>query len=348
MRILIVGAGLAGITLAHELEEAGIEFSLIDPGYNVSSTIAGGIINPLVFRRMTLSWRAEEMIDFADRFYAKIEKLLNQQYYHAVPIRRFFASEQEAGYWQKKQSLPVYNSFMLQQQESDLHFQSALNQFGTGVVSKTGYIEAARFIADNQHFFESNGRLEKHAINYNDIDPESATYQGITYDYIVFCEGKDVVKNPWFRHLPIQPTKGEVLTIESDALSQHESLNRKCFMMPIGGNAFRVGSTYVWETDNTTITPEGRALIEENLASIIDQPYTVTHQVAGVRPTVPDRRPIFGKHPMFPKLVIANGLGTKGYMIAPLLMHELTLHLSKNSELHTEVLLERYQKANVK
>jgi glycine oxidase len=348
MQILIVGAGLAGIALAHQLQEEGIDFRILDAGNNVSSSIAGGIINPLVFRRMTLSWRAPEMVDFAHHFYEKIEGKFNQTYYHSVPIRRFFASEQEAGYWQKKQLLPDYAPFMQQQTDKDLHFPSKLNQYGTGVVTQCGYVEAARFIADNLSYFDNLGVLSTGPVDYAEIDAVAGTYQHELYDYIVFCEGKDVAKNPWFGYLPIQPTKGEVLTIESDHISQQESLNRKCFMMPIGGNAFRVGSTYVWETDNTEITHEGRALIEENLTSIVDQPYRVTQQIAGVRPTVPDRRPIFGKHPDYPKLVIANGLGTKGYMIAPLLMYELIRHLTQAIPLHTEVALSRYQRSNVK
>jgi glycine/D-amino acid oxidase-like deaminating enzyme len=82
----------------------------------------------------------------------------------------------------------------------------------------------------------------------------------------------------------------------------------------------------------------------ENIASVTSAPYTVVEQIAGVRPTVTDRRPLFGKHPDFPKLVMANGLGTKGYMIAPLMMKELLEHLMSGTEIHPEALISRFDR----
>jgi glycine oxidase len=89
-------------------------------------------------------------------------------------------------------------------------------------------------------------------------------------------------------------------------------------------------------------TAEGRITLDENLRSLIAEPYEVTDHVAGVRPTVSDRRPLMGKHPKYRKLVIANGLGAKGYMLAPLLMHELAEHLLEDKALNPETRIERF------
>jgi glycine/D-amino acid oxidase-like deaminating enzyme len=40
-----------------------------------------------------------------------------------------------------------------------------------------------------------------------------------------------------------------------------------------------------------------------------------------------------GLHPEYPKIAIANGLGAKGYMLAPLLMNELVQHLFEGKEI---------------
>jgi glycine/D-amino acid oxidase-like deaminating enzyme len=60
-----------------------------------------------------------------------------------------------------------------------------------------------------------------------------------------------------------------------------------------------------------------------------------------MRPTTFDRRPFMGKHPEFDKLFVFNGLGTKGYMLAPLLSAELCNWIEGKSELHPEVTLDR-------
>ena len=206
------------------------------------------------------------------------------------------------------------------------------------------YVDSVPYYEAQRTWFIDRGLLESAELNYADIDPETAAYKGETYDYIVFCEGKDGKTNPWFGYLPLQQTKGELLTIHAPSVSQKELLNRKCFMLPVGNDQFKVGSNYEWDTDNAVVTAAARALIEENLKSVTGEPYEVTDQAAGVRPTVTDRRPLVGKHPDFPKLVIANGLGTKGYMIAPLLMKELADHLTEGKALHPEADITRFKK----
>ncbi len=344
MKVLIIGSGLAGTCLAHHLLAKGMEVKIIDKGVNLSTKVAAGIINPLVFRRMTLSWRVAEFIPAADAFYESIGKQLNQTFRHPIVIRRLFASEQEAGFWQTKQHLPEYSAFMTEQTEADRLFPSPQNTFGTGLVKGASYVDSVPYYEAQRTWFIDRGLLESAELNYADIDPETAAYKGETYDYIVFCEGKDGKTNPWFGYLPLQQTKGELLTIHAPSVSQKELLNRKCFMLPVGNDQFKVGSNYEWDTDNAVVTAAARALIEENLKSVTGEPYEVTDQAAGVRPTVTDRRPLVGKHPDFPKLVIANGLGTKGYMIAPLLMKELADHLTEGKALHPEADITRFKK----
>jgi glycine/D-amino acid oxidase-like deaminating enzyme len=67
------------------------------------------------------------------------------------------------------------------------------------------------------------------------------------------------------------------------------------------------------------ITDEARKELREKLAILTDASYDVIDQNAGVRPTTMDRRPLIGQHEVFSGLYVMNGLGTKGYMIAPLI-----------------------------
>ncbi len=343
MKILVVGSGVAGICLAHELLQADCEVQLIDNGKNVSSAVAAGIINPIVFRRMTLSWRVSEFIPFAYKKYREMELKTGTSFLHPLVIRRLFASEQELGFWKKKQDLPEYSDYMETLTEEDLNFPLEQNTFGTARVKQASYVDAKGFIQANREYFRSKGLLSEENFNHDELDPENGIYKGTKYDYIIFAEGKDSNYNPLFGYLPIQQTKGEVLTIQSETMYSAESLNRKCFLLPLGNNTFKVGSTYVWDTDNTIPTEEGFQTITENLKSISKEPYEVLEHHAGVRPTVLDRRPLLGIHPKYPKLVIANGLGAKGYMLAPLLMNELVRHVLHGEEIAKDSHINRFE-----
>lgn len=344
MKVLVVGSGVAGICLAHELLQEGCDVQLIDNNRNVSSVVAAGLINPLVFRRMTLSWRVSELLPFAYQRYREIEQLIGVSFFHSLGIRRLFASEQELDFWKKKQELPEFKEYMELLTDADLSFPAEQNTFGTARVKQAAYIDTIPFIEGNKTYFKKTGVLREETFVHADLDPQTSIYKGESYDYILFAEGKDAKTNPLFSYLPVQQTKGELLTIQSDEIYAMESLNRKCFLLPLGNGQFKVGSTYVWDTDNTDPTEEGKQTIAENLRSVTSGSYEIVQHRAGVRPTVPDRRPLLGKHPEFPKMAILNGLGTKGYMLAPLVARELIDHLLHETKLNPECNIARFQR----
>lgn len=345
MRILIVGGGVAGISLAFGLKKRATDVTLVDNGKNVSSSVAAGLINPLVFRRMTLSWRLAELMPFATQFYRELEQTLDVSFFHEITIRRLFASDQEREFWLKKQELDDFQPYMEMLTYEDLNFPLPENTFGTGRVKQAYYVDTESFLTSALNRLKRENALIQEDFDYNQLQPVDGTYKGETYDYIVFCEGKDGKYNPYFSYLPLQQTKGEVLTLRSKEISQAESLNRKCFLLPTGNEQFKVGSTYVWNTDNSEISETGKNTILENLKSITSLPFEVIEQRAGVRPTVLDRRPLLGKHPEFPQLVFANGLGTKGYMLAPKIMDEVIQHILNNRELNPECSIARFNLA---
>lgn len=339
MKILIVGGGITGTVLALRLLERNVQLTLLDSGKNECSAVAAGILNPLVFRRMHLSWRVEEFFPEAKQFYRKY----CPEAWHDLAIRRLFPSEQERIFWLEKQQLPVFSDYMKTLDAADDSYDSESNTYGTGQVKQAGWVDTELWFEKANALVKAQGRIVREEFDYAALRPETAEYKGESYDLIVFAEGKGIRKNPWFGHLPLVPTKGELLTIESDSLPENEELNRKCFVLPIGNKRFRVGSTYEFNTDDTIVTEMNALKIRENLKSITKEPYIVLAQQAGVRPTVPDRRPLLGKHPEYPKLVLANGMGTKGFLIAPKLMEELTEFLLDGKALDPECLLERFQ-----
>ena len=140
----------------------------------------------------------------------------------------------------------------------------------------------------------------------------------------------------------MEQTKGQTLTIKSPDLPEDESLNRKCFVLPLGENTFRIGATYEWNDETLTTSEQSKNLLLEHLSVLGDFQLKIVDQSVGVRPTVLDRRPIMGQHPEHSKLFIFNGLGTKGYLMAPTLAKDMCAFLLEGKELDKEVSLKRF------
>jgi flavin-dependent dehydrogenase len=71
-KILIIGAGLAGSSLAHRLLQQEHYVTIIDKGENVATSVAAGMVNPMVFRRTNKSWRLDEFLPEAKEFYLSL------------------------------------------------------------------------------------------------------------------------------------------------------------------------------------------------------------------------------------------------------------------------------------
>lgn len=338
---LVVGAGVAGISICKQLITRGHRVTLIDSGINRSSVIAAGLINPIVFRRMTKSWRVDEFLPYATKFYSELSEECKEQFLFPIDIRRLFSSVQERNFWLEKQEKDGYKDYLHIVTDSDNTYSLAKNEFGTGRLKQGYYVSTISFLELSKKWIALSNQVICEKVDYADVDPETVSFKGTRYDGIVFCEGVEARHNPWFENLPINDTKGETISIRSTTIPEGESLNRKCFTLPIGNHEFRVGATYDWNTYNDDITEEGKKQLQEMLAYITDQPYTIIDQKAGIRPTTIDRRPLMGTHHIYKNLFVFNGLGTKGYLLAPLLSKELVDHILDDSPLYKEVLVSR-------
>ena len=79
------------------------------------------------------------------------------------------------------------------------------------------------------------------------------------------------------------------------------------------------------------------------MRELIAFPFETLSQEWGMRPTTPDRRPLLGVHPEFDKLIVFNGLGTKGVSLAPYFSEMLVHWLENKGTLIKEVDIKRYK-----
>ena len=81
---------------------------------------------------------------------------------------------------------------------------------------------------------------------------------------------------------------------------------------------------------------------QEKLKQFINCEYEVIDQIAGMRPTVIDRRPLVGQHSKHKQLFVLNGLGTRGVMIAPYVAKQLFNFIEKGLRLDAEIAINRF------
>jgi glycine/D-amino acid oxidase-like deaminating enzyme len=341
-KILIIGAGLAGTSLAHELQRAEQQVTLLDKGENHATAIAAGMVNPMVFRRMNKSWRLDECMQDAVPYYLKLEEKFQKKLYFPITIRRMFSSLQEREFWEKRQELDEYKSYLKTIFEEDNNYSKATNEFGSGRLNQAFWIDASTYYEENRTYFKSQNALLDEEFDLTHFDATTGTYKGVTYDKVVFCCGYLNKYLPFFTNAPVEQTKGQTLTVESINLPADESLNRKCFVLPLGDKTFRIGATYEWNDETLTTSEKSKDLLLEHLSVLGKFSIKIIDQSVGVRPTVLDRRPIMGQHPEFNKLFIFNGLGTKGYLMAPTLAKDMRAFLMEGKELDNEVSLNRF------
>tara|TARA_B100000508_G_scaffold141096_1_gene146822 strand:+ start:42403 stop:43476 length:1074 start_codon:yes stop_codon:yes gene_type:complete len=343
-KVLIVGGGLSGICLAHQFEERNVDFRIIDQGVNESSAIAAGMINPMVFRKMVKTWRGDDLIPYLKNFYPKLEQKTGQRFFFSRKIRRVFSTQDEHDFWVDRLKDPAYEEYIHELEDSDPTPDYVLKKYGDGWVKSPGYVDAKLFIKANHDYLITKRKLNIQNFDFQSLDPENASYKCEQFSHIIFAEGYRGKFNPFFNYLPLQQTKGEVLTVKSDAFRKDEILNRKCFVLPLEYGGFKLGATFSWDTTDTKPTEHARTQLLDQYDQLSKAKIEIVDQEGGIRPTVTDRRPLIGKHPEKNNLFVFNGMGTKGYMIAPYFSEHFVNFLLDGAKLDDEVDIQRFYK----
>jgi len=346
---IIVGWGLAGVVLAWQLYFSNKKFKVFDNEDQNSSKVAAGIVNPIVFKRMTKSWRSNELLPYSFDFYTKIQDLTGKEFLQPKSIYKIINSLEEENNWSVKMGDDNFEEQISFVDKNEIipHINAP---YGFGKVKTYGNIDTELFISSSKEFFKKKEiEFFNEKFEYDKINLEEKSYRNFIYfSEIFFCEGVGIKENPFFNYIPFKPTHGEILTIESDDLKIKNIINKNIFILPIKDNIFKVGATYNWELEENITTESGKNELIEQLNNFSDFTYKIIAHQAGIRPTVSDRRPVLGSHHQHSFLYIFNGLGTKGVMIAPFVSELLLNHVYLKKEIEKEIHVNRFYKKHFK
>ena len=340
---IIVGCGLAGVNFCELLFQNNNSFVVFDNSSQQSSTVAGGLYNPVILKRFTSVWKSEEQLKLVSEVYSEIEKKINRKLDYKLPVRRVFHSIEEQNNWivaSDKQGLSPYLLTTLIKNNNP-----CINApFGLGEVNYTGRVDTPLLISEYKELLRGNNQLLEESFYYDSIDllDNKVLYKDITAKHIIFSEGYGLHQNPFFNTLPLKGTKGELLTIYAPDLKIDYVLKSSAFLIPYGNDKYLVGATYEWTDKTNKITEKAKKELLEKLDTMITCSYEIIDQYAGIRPTVIDRRPLVGTHPKYKTLHVLNGLGTRGVMIAPYVAKSLYDYVEKGLELDQEIDIKRF------
>ncbi|WP_439152852.1 NAD(P)/FAD-dependent oxidoreductase [Winogradskyella sp.] len=340
---IIVGCGLASIAFCERLRANNKSFIVFDDSSQKSSLVAAGMYNPVILKRFTEVWKAKEQLDIALPVYKKIENDLNIKIDHKIQLLRRFTSIEEQNMWFTASDKPNLEPFLSTQLLKNYN-TNVDAPYGLGEVLHSGRIDTEELIKSYKCFLEEKDCLLHDTFKHNnlDINKSNVQYKDFTAQHIVFAEGFGVKKNPFFNSIPLNGTKGEVLTIKAPDLKIDFGIKSSVFIIPIEKDTYYVGATYNRKDKTQLPTDDGKNELLTKLKTFITCNFEVINHEAGVRPTVTDRRPLIGKHPEYNNLFVMNGLGSRGVMIAPYVAKKLFNFIENGDPLDNEININRF------
>jgi glycine oxidase len=299
--------GLAGCCLAWQRHFRGEAFTWEDddrPG--AASKVAAGLINPVTGKNFSPSWRIAEFLPEAEVFYARVGELLGKQLWFPLPVWRLVADSE----WAKVGSkLEEAEPWIERIEEEVPGWNRAIVLKGGGRVATREFCEGTRA------FFADKGSPASNAAAR------------------VLCEGAaGLMAGRLGRH---RCAKGEILTVRAPWTNDRMLIGGGGWLVPTGGDTFKVGSTYVWDRLDGEPTPEGRAKVEKIARLLGGEDFEVIAHDAGVRPIVRKSQPVIG--PLDDGRVVFNGLGSKGSLYAPGVAARLTAWLAGETEIEVDL-----------
>lgn len=344
---LIVGQGLAGTFLAFQLIQRGKSVLVVDKGLKFSSSrVAAGVINPIVLRRFTITWRAKEFLAYNPSFYENLDNYLGEQFHFNIPLKKLISSKDEMDFWQHRYEKEGVSDFIHKElTDVDQSMQPA-ESFKVGLVKQASWLNISELLpAFRKNLIQHESLLEE---EFDFSELKESSYKAITFNKIVFCEGARGKYNPLFKDLPFSLNKGQLITVKNTTLPADSILKKKVFILPTEENIFKIGATYSWKWDTSSedaahnIEPDKTELLESHLKEMTKASYELLKTETGIRPSIKDRRPVIGRHPDRENTFIFNGMGTRGCFMAPLLVEEFIDYAENDEPLDVEVDINRF------
>ncbi|MGO3181305.1 MAG: NAD(P)/FAD-dependent oxidoreductase [Aequorivita sp.] len=339
---IIVGLGIAGISLCEQLQKNNKSFIVVDNGEDGSTAKSGGVFNPTVLKRFTAAWNASYFFPVAKNFYRHLSEKLNDNIFQETPVLRIFKSVEEQNNWSVASDKRELQHFLSSDFLKNTN-PAVQAPFGFGGVMGTGQIETIKLLSNYRNSLNAEKRLLAEVFQYEMVQQKEnkVFYKNISATKIIFAEGAKVIDNPFFPKHAITGNKGQYLVIKALDLKMTSLLKGPVYVIPLGNDTYKVGATYSRDDYSLHPTEGAKDEILAKLKTFISCSFEVLEQTVGIRPTTRDHRPLLGAWEENSNLIFFNGLGSRGFLMAPLLAEILYNHLENDVPLSKEMDIRR-------
>ncbi len=328
----ILGAGLAGLTIADKLADHGLKVAIVDP-----NSIAGGasgvpvaLVNPATGRYSSMAWNGVKGYNSIVETLEKIQSTTSTTIYTRPGIIRpapnreyaekmrdtFIKTNWPKGwvYWLEKEELQTkypnlgcVDGGIWLPLDLNVYMPRFLEAYKDYLVTK-----GVRFYLGNKYKLDFEGKWRVLISNGEHIQ--------ILSNSLITAAGINSKNIDQWSFLPLHPVKGQVAIIETDTPFPYQStVYNSGYALKYGTNKIIAGSTYEHTFEHTTPDQKGKNRIIENLKYIL--PDIENHILnielwSGIRASTPNRLPILGRHPHIDRSFIFTGFGSKGLLFS--------------------------------
>src|SRR5205085_11542033 len=153
-------------------------------------------------------------------FYQRAEAETGERFFARRPMVRLFRDDRERAVFADRAGTEfrgLVNPSALQLDES--WFAAP---FGGFEMTAAGQLAVGRYLDASRAHFSRAGDYRTGDVRTTDVELEPGGVRlprfGAAARAVVFCQGTGGAENPWFRHVPFTPAKGEILTLRVPGL----------------------------------------------------------------------------------------------------------------------------------
>lgn len=352
MNITVVGAGIVGCSIAHELASRGARVQLIDPrGVAQGATRASaGILAPHIEGHIPeLHKLAARSLAMYDDFIGRVERDSRRsiEYGRNGTLQVALDDDEAAVLANDAQTLARNRiEHSLADRDSARRMVPALSEHTTSalLVPSHGYVAATALTEAVADAALARGvRLITAPVRR--IEGGATTARAITDDQIIESDIVVVASGSWpvpsrpSEGPAIKPIRGQLVQLRCDAvLAPHVIWGRECYLVPWSDGTVLVGATVedVGFDERSTAGGVSRLLTAAiDLVPALERAQFEEVRV-GFRPRSVDELPIIGRSDTMPRVFYAVGHYRNGVLLAPLtaaLVADLILEDKERAEL---------------
>lgn len=342
---LIIGQGIAGTLLSRELMLAGSRVVVVDDGNAAAaSKVASGVITPVTGKRLVRTWLADTLLPYAYDYYTEMGGALGVRVLRQLDVLDFHPSQERSSAFSDK--LAEESQYLHRTTDEAQWSDYFRFNYGIGVVAPCLLVDSGLLLEAWRRQLAASGSLLEERFGWEkcEVSASGVVYKDITAAKIILCDGTASVNGPYFNMLPWSKDKGEAIIASIPGLQQDHIYKQGFSIVPWRDDLFWVGATHDWKYTDMLPSAAFRKQTEELLDYWLKLPYKIIDHIVARRPVNLDRKPFVGLHPLHPSVGIFNGMGTKGYSVAPFFARQFARHLVNGEPLMAEVDVRRFGK----